>query len=160
MDLLDVGTVTVDNNDGAIAVRGAAGDVTVRTDTGPISVTDVTGAVSASSADGGISLDGISGSVAVQTRTGPIDANGLSGTRTVAKTLDGSITLALSTAQDVEAHSQTGPISLTVPQLAGGYRISTQTVTGPTDVNVDSNPTAARSIVLDSQDGGITVNPA
>jgi len=154
------GTVSARTHDGSITVRTSAKTVTAETDTGPISVTDVTGTVTARTTDGSISLDLVAGAVAAETDTGPIDGKGLGGPHTSARTSDGSITLTLSTALDVVARTGTGPITLTVPQAEGGYRVQTRTTTGPTTVNVAHNPAGARSLSLSSDDGSITVNPA
>ena len=98
------------------------------------------------------------GPVSVSAVTGPIKGTNLNGTRTLARTEDGSITLRLTTAQDVDASTGTGPISVTVPPFDGGYRVHTQTETGPTSVHVPDSPTGARSLTLSSTDGGITVD--
>jgi DUF4097 and DUF4098 domain-containing protein YvlB len=98
--------------------------------------------------------------VTAETDTGPIKGTNLGGAKTKARTEDGSITLRLTTAQDVEATTGTGPISVTVPPWAGGYRVRTQTSTGPTDVHVPDSPTGTRSLTLSSTDGGITVDEA
>jgi hypothetical protein len=152
------GKVTARTHDGGIIVRAGAKDVTAETDTGPIRLTDVAGAADLLSSDGGISLDGIGGPVTAETDTGPINGANLNGTRTLAKTEDGSITLRLTTAQDVQATTGTGPILVTVPPFDGGYRVRTQTSTGPTDVRVPDSPAGARTLTLSSADGGITVN--
>jgi DUF4097 and DUF4098 domain-containing protein YvlB len=154
------GTVTARTHDGSITVRTSAKAVTAETSTGPISVTDVAGTVAARTADGSISLDQVAGAVTAETGTGPIEGTGLAGPRTSARTSDGSITLTLSTVQDVVARTRTGPITLTVPPADGGYRLQTRTTTGPTTVNVTTNPAGARSLSLSSDDGSITVNPA
>jgi DUF4097 and DUF4098 domain-containing protein YvlB len=154
------GTITARTHDGSITVRTGAKAVTAQTDTGPISVTDVAGTIAARTSDGSISLDRVAGAVSAETDTGPIDGRGLGGPRTTARTSDGSITLTLSTAQDVVARTDTGPIMLMVPRDDSGYRIQTRTTTGPTTVNVANNPAGARSLSLSSNDGSITVNPA
>lgn len=153
------GTVTARTDDGSITVRTSAKAVTVETDTGTISVSGVAGTITARTGDGSISLDDVTGAVTAETDTGPIDGTGLAGPRTSARTSDGSITLTLSTVQDVVARTGTGPITLTVPQVDGGYRLQTRSATGPTTVNVTSNPAGARTLSLSTDDGSITVNP-
>ena len=154
------GKVTARTQDGGIVVRAGAKDVTAETDTGPIKLTDVAGAADLRTGDGGISLDRIGGQVTAETDTGPIKGTNLGGAKTLAKTEDGSITLTLTTAQDVEATTGTGPISLTVPPAAGGYRVRAETDNGPTSVHVPDSPTGTRSLTLRSTDGGITVDQA
>jgi len=154
------GTVTSRTSDGSISVSNASKAVVAATDTGPIDLVKLAGTVEARTNDGSITMDAIAGSVQAQTDTGPIQGTNLGGTSTVARTLDGSITLKLSTAQDVEARTTTGPISLVVPALDGGYRVQTRSETGPTAVNVASSPTGTRYLALASRDGSITVNSA
>jgi DUF4097 and DUF4098 domain-containing protein YvlB len=154
------GKVTARTQDGGILVHTGAKDVTAETDTGPIELTDIAGAAELRTADGGINLDGIGGPVTAETDTGPINATNLKGAKTLARTEDGSITLRLTTAQDVEASTGTGPISVTVPPFAGGYHVRTQTENGPTSVQIPDNPTGTRSLTLKSTDGGITVDQA
>jgi hypothetical protein len=161
IDLADIaGAIAARSQDGGISVRGGAQTVTAETDTGPIRLVDVTGAVKARSQDGGISLDDVGGEVSAATDTGPISGTALAGGRTVAESHDGGIRLAFTTAQDVDARTVTGPIDLRVPQVEGGYRVRTDTDTGPTSVNVPTSPAGTRSLILTSQDGGITVNSA
>jgi len=152
------GTVAAVSKDGSITATTLSKSVTAVTDTGPISLTDVTGTVSARTKDGGITIDRVSGSVTAETDTGPISADGLAGTRTLARSTDGSITLRLTTAQDVDAHTATGPIELTVPPVDGGYRVKTKTDTGSTAVNIATNPAGTRSLVVNTEDGSITIN--
>jgi len=152
--------VTARTHDGGVTVRTSAKAVSVETDTGPIELADVAGTVSARSHDGGIHMDRIAGQVTAETDTGPIEGSGLSGARTTARSSDGGIRLRCATAQDVEATTVTGPIEVAVPQLAGGYKVQTETSTGPTKVNIATNPAGTRSLVLRSQDGGIMVNSA
>jgi hypothetical protein len=154
------GTVTARTNDGGIKVQKSAKAVSVETDTGPIQLTDVTGAVAARSEDGGIRLERIAGQVTAETDTGPIDGRDLGGARTVARSSDGGIRLRLSTAQDVEASTDTGPITLAVPEFSGGYQVHASTTNGSTSVNIATNPAGALTVTLSSQDGGITVNSA
>lgn len=152
------GTVTARTSDGSINVSDAAKDVIVATDTGPINLAKLAGTVEARTSDGSITMDGIAGSVEAQTDTGPISGKNLSGPTAAARTSDGSITLKMSTAQDVEARTTTGPIWLEVPPFDGGYRVQARSATGPTAVNIASNPSGTRSLALATQDGSITVN--
>jgi hypothetical protein len=152
------GTVAALSQDGSITATTLDKSVTAVTDTGPISLTDVTGTVSARTKDGAITIDRVNGSVTAQTDTGPISGEGLAGTRTRAETSDGSITLRLTAAQDVDAHTVTGPIELTVPPTDGGYRVQTKTNTGSTAVNIATNPSGTHSLVVNSEDGAITIN--
>jgi len=154
------GTVTSRTKDGSISISNAAKAVIAATDTGPIDLTKLAGTVDARTNDGSITMDTVAGSVRAKTDTGPIQGTNLSGTTTVARTLDGSITLKLSTAQDVEATTTTGPISLVVPDLDGGYRVQTRSKNGPTAVNIASSPSGTRYLALASQDGSITVESA
>jgi hypothetical protein len=154
------GTVTVRTHDGSVHVSDAAKAVVAATDNGPIELVRLADTAVARTKDGSITMDSVSGSVTADTGTGPINGTNLGGTRTAARTSDGSITLQLSTTQDVEATTATGPISLVVPELAGGYRVQANAVTGPTAVNIATSPTGTRSLTLATHDGSITVEAA
>lgn len=151
------GSITARSSDGSIRISDAAQAVIAATDTGPIELAKLASTVEARTRDGSITMDGVAGSVTAQTDTGPISGTNLGGTHTAARTSDGSIMLKLSTAQDVEARTTTGPISLRVPPLDGGYRVEALSANGPTAVNVGRSESGSRSLTLVSQDGSITI---
>jgi len=97
--------------------------------------------------------------VSASTDSGPIEGDDLGGTRTVARSADGSVRLRLASAQDVEAHADSGPITVIVAPTADGYRLKTHTSSGPTQVHIPTTPTGTRLLDLSTEDGSITVDP-
>ena len=160
VDVANAPTVDATTKDGSISVRNIAGAVVAKTGTGPINITDAKGDVDATTTDGSIDLTTVAGKATARTGTGPINGTGISGTRSELHTSDGSITLQFSTAQDIEAHTNTGPITLTVPPSDQGYRVQTQTDSGPTQIDIATVPTGGHLLNLSTKDGSITVRSA
>lgn len=154
------GAVAAHTTDGAIQTTDVRGAISAETRTGPIDVSGAAGEVTARTVDGAIRLTKVAGKVTAQTTTGPIDGDNLSGTKTSARTVDGAIRLILSSVQDVDAHTSTGPVTLTVRPAPEGYRIQTVARTGPTTVDVPNNPAAGHLLNVATTDGAIMITSA
>lgn len=160
IDVRNAPSVDARTNDGGISVHNVTGAVVAKTGTGPIDITTANGNVEATTTDGSIKLTGVTGTVTARSRTGQITGTGIGGKRTEARTVDGAIALRFSVAQDVEAHTSTGPITVSVPPATEGYRVQAHANTGPTRIDIATVPTGGRLLNLSTKDGSITVLPA
>lgn len=160
IDVRNAPSVEARTNDGRISVRNTTAGVIAKTGTGPIQLSDVKGDVDAATRDGHIDLTNVTGKVTARSVTGPINGTGIGGPRTEAQTADGAIMLRFSTAQDVEAHTGTGPITLAVPPAQDGYRVQTRADNGPIRVGIATVPSGGHLLNVSTKDGSITVRSA
>jgi hypothetical protein len=100
------GNVDLQTKNGPVSVSGIGGSVKVRAINGPVSLSDCAGRIDAQTTNGPISFRGNAGDVHLNAKNGPISLD-LSG-----EVWNGS---------QLEAHTDNGPVSLTVPE---NYRSS------------------------------------
>ncbi|MFD4422502.1 DUF4097 domain-containing protein [Agromyces sp. NPDC058484] len=129
-------------------------DVRGSNSNGAIEVSGV-GEVEAQTSNGRIELEEIAGGIDVETSNGRIIGRDLNGDGVRASTSNGPIELELGEPQDVAASTSNGSIELTVP--AAGYRVSTETSNGRTDVEVPNDSAGEFSLDLRTSNGSITV---
>lgn len=130
--------------------------VTGRAFTGAISLFGV-GDVNVTTSSGLIDLDEVAGAVDVQISDGNIYGQRLRGDHVHATTSNGSIELVPETPQDISATTDTGRITLTVPQ--GHYQVSVKTNSSK-DITVPDDPTGEHRIEATTNNGPITVKLA
>lgn len=96
--------------------------------------------------------------VGVRTVTGSIDAVGLDVPRFGATGVDAAVTAGfVRPPDDVRVQTVAGAVRVEVPP--GAYRVSANTVAGPADVDVASDPSADRAISVRTVTGSIDVSP-
>jgi hypothetical protein len=155
VEVRDVTEATLSTDSGTIIVANASGDVTVSSDSGSVEVTDIKGRFNAQTDSGTIKATRVGGVAIMQTDSGRIDATDLAGTQTSARTDSGSISLALTNAQDVTAQSDSGRIDVTVP--AGSYRLRRTSDSGSLRGEIPTEPNGKYLIDLSTDSGTINV---
>lgn len=100
------GNLDLQTKNGPVSVTGVGGNVKVRAVNGPVSVSNCAGRVDAETTNGPISFSGNSGDVRLNAKNGPISLDLVGDTWTGAQ---------------LDAHTENGPVSLTVP---ANYRSS------------------------------------
>ena len=137
----------------------AAASVQVHTDSGNVSITDLTGGAEVDTDSGDITMDGAGGVVRVVADSGEIRADRLSSGDVQVSVDSGDVALAFVTAPTaVDAQSQSGDVTVTVPRVNGGYSVRAATDSGRRTVTVDEAATAgAHSIVATTDSGDVTV---
>lgn len=108
---------------------------------------------------GSVTLTGVSGQLDIQTNTGKVTGTGIGSP--VAKVTDsaGPIELGFVRAPgQVTAQDEAGAVTVTVP--GGPYRVNASSSAGKSSVNVPTSPDARATLVLSSEVGNVTVNPA
>lgn len=106
---------------------------------------------------GTIELRDIAGPVTVEADSGDIEGSGLGGP--VTATVDsGTLTLALSTPNDVTADVDSGSIELTVPE--GSYQVGGETDSGTREIEVPTDQSSEHQLQLDTDSGDVTVRTA
>lgn len=160
VDLAGVAGAAVDSDSGSVTVRDVPGDVTARSDSGSVTVQDVKGAVSARTDSGSVTADRVGGALTLSASSGSIRSTGLRSPRARVRGDSGDIRLAFAAApQSVDAATDSGSISVGVP--GGPYDIEAKTDSGATDTSgVPTSHSATAKIVLSSDSGSLTVEPA
>ena len=92
--------LTLEANNGELAIHNVIGNVTAATTNGPISIKGSSGTISAEAQNGPIALSGGSGTVKLNAQNGPISV------KLAGSAWDGTL----------DAHTQNGPLSLKVPR--------------------------------------------
>lgn len=95
------GNVDLQTKNGPISVEGIGGNVKLRAVNGPVAVRDCAGRVDAQTTNGPISFRGGAGDVHIKATNGPISVD-----------LAGEVW----TGAQLDAHTDNGPVSLTVPE--------------------------------------------
>jgi len=155
LEMHDITEATLSTDSGSITVVNASGDVTARADSGRIEATDIKGRFNAQTDSGTIKATRVGGVTIMQTDSGRIDATDLAGTQTSASSDSGSISLVLTNAQDVTAHSDSGRIDVAVP--AGSYRLKRKSDSGSLRGDIPTEPNGKYLIDLSTDSGTINV---
>lgn len=117
-------------------------------------------AVQAGSPAGSITLTSLAGAVTAQTDAGLISATDLSSPTARLRSNAGGIVAAFSRVPDsVQASTNIGPISITVPGSAS-YKINTHTYVGTSNISVRKSASSPHVITASSDLGSITIGPA
>lgn len=137
LEVSGMSSVDVEVGSGPIELRGIDGPVTARTGSGPVELADITGRVD------------------VESGSGRIEGRDLSSRDVTARTNSGGVELELLESGSVRVETGSGGIDLTVPRAA--YRVDADTGSGSTEIEVDRDPAAERSLELSTGSGGIDV---
>ncbi|MGF1430481.1 DUF4097 family beta strand repeat-containing protein [Kitasatospora sp. LaBMicrA B282] len=106
---------------------------------------------------GDIELSGLTADVQADVDTGQIRATGLGADKARLHTGTGSVTAAFTARPTaVDAHTETGSISITVPQGVG-YAVSAGAQTGSVDVSVPQDGSTGRTINAHTETGSVSV---
>lgn len=170
-------TVTVADSDGNVAASGLTGGLTAAVTNGDLRVSDVSGAVSltagngdvsaanvtghlvARATDGNVHVTGASQAVDIAAASGDVDVTGMRGDDLVVSAGDGHVHLSCAAAPTtVRVTTSNGDASLTLPSVAGGYRLAVTAHNGTRHATVADTPGSARSVSLDADDGDATVS--
>jgi hypothetical protein len=117
-------------------------------------------AVQAGSRAGAITLTSLAGAVTAQTNAGLITATDLSSPTALLRSNAGGIVAAFSgVPSSVQASTNVGPISITVPGSVA-YKISTHTYVGTSNISVREGASSPHVITASSDLGSITIGPA
>lgn len=145
-----------ENGAGDLRVSGVS-TVDAKVGKGDVAVRDSTGAVDVRTGSGNVELVDLRGPTNVKVSTGDIQAYGVRTTALTAETSSGNLRLETLVPADVRAKTSSGDIRLVVP--SGEYHVNAVTKSGNVDVRVVHDPTAARTLDLETKDGDIAVNP-
>lgn len=128
---------------GNVNSRSMQGDQKLRSDSGDVGAVDASGRLSASSG------------------SGDVIGTGLSSTRTDGKTDSGNLSLKFAKApEQVIAGSDSGNVSVIVPQVAQGYRVRADTDSGSRDVGVTQSSGSPYAVTAHTDSGNVVVRYA
>jgi hypothetical protein len=148
-------TVTGSVSSGSVSLTGVK-SVNIRSEAGSITVSDVKAGVTATMDSGSVTASGVGGDVTVRTQSGNIDLSGLRGSRTSAQSSSGDISVSTAAAQDVDARTADGSVTLDV--AAGSYRVTTSTGDGSAHVTVPNDPNGRHTLRASSDSGNVRVD--
>lgn len=150
--------VKAESSGGSVTVRGVTGRVEASSSGGSIRLLEVSGPVSANSSGGGVTVDGAGGSVQLHSSGGSITGNALRATHVRADSSGGGVRLTFAVPPDlVNAESSGGSVQVSVPDVAGGYRVDATASGGSRTVEVPIDPDSPRLISADSSGGSVRV---
>jgi hypothetical protein len=134
-------------------------DVTVESDDGRVAVVGPVGAVDVSSNHGSVTIDGARGDLRVRTGQGSIRAISSTAGTVVARSGQGSISLTFTAPPNrVDVQSGQGSIDVTVPDDGTEYVVDADAGLGRVEIGVPTDPDAERTIVARSGLGSIRVH--
>jgi len=133
--------------------------VVIDTDNGRVVVDGVAGTVDVGSDNGRVELDDVSGAVRVRTDNGRVIGSALASATVDVGTDNGRIELAFAAPPStVTATSSNGHIDIALPAVDGGYNIeSPRTDNGSVELGIASDPTSARLVRTETDNGDITI---
>jgi hypothetical protein len=132
-------------------------DVRVDADDGSVDVSGITGDVDVDTDNGSIEMDSLAGSIRATNDNGRIEGDRLTSQRVSADTDNGRINLTFVTPpSNVVATSNDGSIEVVVPNDGTAYRLDMDTDNGSRNDEIISDDTAARSIVIRTDNGSVT----
>ena len=107
---------------------------------------------------GSVSLDGMSGPLDVTAGAGEVNGTGLGSPSVKVRDSAGAVDLTFSAAPtSVDVHDKAGSVHVAVP--AGRYHVITKTDSSEPHVSVPDDPSAAATLTLTADAGGLTVSP-
>jgi hypothetical protein len=166
---LDAGTLEVVgecNGDGVffdcsvdLTVSVPAGvPVRIQSDTGDVTVTGAFTDVDANTSTGDVLVQGATGPVRIETDTGDVRSLATAGRLVEAETDTGDVRLLFdSPPEAVTARTNTGDVTVRVPDDGAAYDVDTDTSTGDTSVDVVNVPDASRKITAETDTGDVRV---
>jgi Putative adhesin len=139
IDIPAAASVQASTGAGTIGVDGIGGDVDLRTDAGRVTLTNSSGRIRAT------------------TQAGQVQGSGLRSREVRAESNAGRVTLAFDAPPDlVEARTNAGSVELSVPDER--YAVLATTSAGRAQVDVASDPSAPRRLVVHSNAGSVWVH--
>jgi putative adhesin len=132
-------------------------EVHVDADHGRIRVSQIDGPVDLDTDNGSIEAGSLSGRLAVQADNGSITAERLRSSVVVAETDNGSVTIELVEPPDtVEARSDNGRVEVILPNTEDAYDLDISTDNGDISDDIRTDPTSARRITIETDNGDAT----
>ena len=136
---------------GAVSVR-------VRTERGSVAVENMTGTVDVETKAGTVRFDRTRGPIKATTSAGSIEGVDVVAGFIDATTDAGRIRLSLAEpSQRVGLRTDAGNIDLALPNVSGGYRVTTDTGAGKVDVDVPQDAAAVRAVTATTGAGNIRI---
>lgn len=150
-------TVRASSSGGGIRVSHVSA-VEVDTSGGGVTASDIAGGVRAESSGGSVTLEDVSGPLDLHSSGGGITANGIRGGTAIAGSSGGAVRLRYATPPDrVDVDSSGGGVEVTLPPVAGAYRVDATSSDGEELVQVPTDPTSSRLIRARSSGGSVRV---
>lgn len=122
MKVSNTGATTIDDDSGAIEVRGVRGDLTIHDDSGAILIDGVTGNVNVEDDSGELSVRNVTGSVEIEDDSGAIVVASIQGSLRIREDDSGSITVQ-NVKRDVLIDDD-GSGSINVADIGGNFTVS------------------------------------
>lgn len=132
----------------AVEVQGRDGDIQVR---------GVAGALLVGSDDGDVAVEGAGGPVGIDVGDGDVRASGLVDRADVTSDNGGVVLTFAAAPPTVSVASGDGDVEVVVPDGPETYRVDASTGDGEVDTRVRTDPASARTLVLRSGNGSLTV---
>jgi Putative adhesin len=169
------GQLTVSTEDGPLIVSGVA-DANLDSGGGPVQVRDVRGPLTVNTENGNLVVTGLTGPLDADTGGGALLARDVAAVTATVSTEGGNADIAFTNGpqlvsvdsgggtarvafagapQSVSITAEGGDALLTVP--GGPYAVTAQSEGGPQYVDISANPTAHRSITVDSGGGLLSI---
>jgi hypothetical protein len=169
------GQLTVGTEDGPLVVSGVA-DANLDSGGGPVQVSDVRGPLTVNTENGNLVVTRLTGPLDADTGGGALLARGIAAVTATVSTEGGNADIAFTNGpelvsvdsgggtarvafaaepQSVSVTTEDGNALLTVP--GGPYAVTAQSEGGPQYVDISANPTARRSITVDSGGGLLSI---
>lgn len=171
------GPLTVNSEGGPVTVSGV-GAANLDSGGGQVDATNVAGSLTVNSENGGLILNGLSGPLDADTGGGPMLAGDVAAVTATVNTEGGNMDIGFITAPqavtvdtgggnarlgfvaappNVTVHTEGGSAVVTVP--GGPYSVTADSGGGPESVGIPTNPTASRSISVDTGGGALRIVP-
>ncbi|MFI2607357.1 DUF4097 family beta strand repeat-containing protein [Kitasatospora sp. NPDC018619] len=124
-----------------------------------ITAKGIDGKLDVKTEQGSVDLDGLTAPLTVRTDKGKVDASGLSSATVEVANENGSVKLAFVKAPDrVKAESDTGSITVRVPEDGTRYHVEAKAGSSNPHVEVGEDPNSAHAITVASKVGVVRVN--
>jgi hypothetical protein len=132
--------------------------VRLESDTGDLRVSGAFAGVDVTSSTGDVDVRGTRGPVRVRTNTGDIRGAALEGTAADVETHTGDVRLTFSNRPEVvSARTDTGDVTVTVPDDAKPYAVAADTDVGDVRVDVPNVPGSAQRMTVETDTGDIRI---
>lgn len=133
--------------------------LTVNTDGGDLTAGDLGGNLDLSTGGGDVTIRTVDGPIQVNTNGGDLTVNAMRARTASISSGGGDVSLACATAPDsLQINSNGGDVTLIVPR--GQYQVYPNANGGVVSNSVGDDPTAGKSITVDSGGGDITISTA
>jgi hypothetical protein len=153
-------SVSLSTAGGDVTIPGFTGSwLTVNTDGGTLTAGGLAGRLDLSTGGGDVTAAALDGPVRVHTDGGDLTARAVRAPTASIGTGGGDVWLAFAAAPDsLQVNSDGGDVTLVLPP--GQYRVLANTDGGSLSNGVGDDPSAARSVTVDSGGGNITISAA